>query len=471
MNRGRRDTGDRAQNLGIRAAGILFIVSAVFAVLRVTVLKAWVPTEASPGQVYIVASVQALLGVALLQGSRIARIFVLGMATLGMVAVLALLAIATTQSPQLERIGFLVWMIAAAILIPPFLALLGLLVGESPSGLRVGLCVGVLALYTLGGFVLEIAAFRALERGMRAEFAQWTQTERTFADPALGLSVDLPDGWSLMRTDSPLIGEGDARVGFANAPQTALAALRMEELREGPSSAAAYLDRELEARLKPRDGFAEVSREPSTIGSAEARRLTATWRQNQQRYRGWLVAWQDGWRYYSLLGWAPEARAQTAAASFQSLERSIRFTPIVSQGLNQLLREVAATAPHLSPAAVKALLGRYPDRKLTASDAFRLGHRWSVKGLELLTPGEVQEMGQVTTVLFQGVPARDRARLGAYLERIRFDRPSTRAEDEEMARVMKVGTDKLPPESLRKLQTLLEKGIAMATTMEGSGTR
>src|SRR5512134_4140459 len=66
-----------AEELGVRAAGILFIVSAVIAILRVTVLKSLLPTEATAGQMYGGAFIQVMLGIALLQGSVIARRFVL----------------------------------------------------------------------------------------------------------------------------------------------------------------------------------------------------------------------------------------------------------------------------------------------------------------------------------------------------------------------------------------------------------
>jgi hypothetical protein len=62
--------------------------------------------------------------------------------------------------------------------------------------------------------------------------------------------------------------------------------------------------------------------------------------------------------------------------------------------------------------------------------------------------------------------ARERARLGAYQERVRMEKPTTPAEDAEMARAMKGGTDKLPPDSLSRLQELVEKAIAMGTLMD-----
>jgi hypothetical protein len=202
------------------------------------------------------------------------------------------------------------------------------------------------------------------------------------------------------------------------------------------------------------------------VGGAEAQRLWVSWRQNQRPYRGWIVAWQDGWRYFSLIGWAPASREEAAGQAFLQLEHSFQFTPVLTRQLAEVVSQVTAIAPHLSTPAVKALLARYPDRQPSPTALFRLGHRWSVKGLENLTPSEVKEMGAITSVLFAAIPSRDRSNLGAYLERVRFDRPTTPAEDGDMARVMKTGTDRLPPESLQRLQALLERAIATGTLLE-----
>ena len=50
--------------------------------------------------------------------------------------------------------------------------------------------------------------------------------------------------------------------------------------------------------------------------------------------------------------------------------------------------------------------------------------------------------------------------------RVRQEQPTTPAEDAEMAQAMKGGTAKLPPDSLSRLQELVEKAIAMGTLMD-----
>jgi hypothetical protein len=459
-----RRTG--AEELGVRAAGILFIVSAVIAVLRVTALKTLLPTEATAGQMYGGAFIQVMLGVALLQGSVIARRFVLVVATLGLLALLAATAFVSEQ----QDAGPIVWLVAATLIVIPYLALVGLLVGQDHSRLRVGICIGILAVYSLGAYAIEIGARRAFERDARLKIAEWAAPDDAFEDATLGLSVAPPDGWTQLRPDSAPVKGEQGRAGFAHRESTALAILTVEELRDGPGTPRAHLERVREQHVKNEEGVQELGTAPASIGGVEAQQLSVRWRANEQNVRAWFVLWRDGWRYFTLYGWAPEARGDSAGEAFQLLAQSVRFTPVVSKDVGNLTRQVAEIAPHLSAAAVRALLDRYPNRKLTATDVFRLGHRSSLSGVAGLTPAEVQDLSRITSSLYAGMSARDRARLGAYQERVRVEQPTTPAEDAQMAQLMRTGTARLPAESLQRLQELVEKAIAMGTLMDRAGS-
>jgi hypothetical protein len=348
----------------------------------------------------------------------------------------------------------------------PYLALLGLLIGEDHSRVWVGICVAVLAVYSLGAYAIEIGARRALETRVRGKFTQWAATEASFEDSALGLSVNPPDGWSQLRPDSPPVKAEEGRVGFAHRESTALAILQVEELRDGPGTASAQLDRVREQHVKDQKGLEELGVVSTSVGGVEAQKLAVRWRAKNQTERAWFVVWRDGWRYFTLFGWAPEARADLAADAFQRLEHSIRFSPVLSKDVSALTRQVAEIAPHLSPAAVRALLDRHPSRKLTALDVFRMAHRASLNGVSGLTPAEVQDLARITSALYAGMSARDRDRLGVYQERVRAEQATTPAQDAEMARAMKTGTVRLPADSLHRLQELMEKAIAMGALMD-----
>jgi hypothetical protein len=453
------------RNYGSMAAGIILIASAAFALLRVTLLKDVLPTEATPGQVYGIASALVTVGIALVQGSRIARVTVMVLATLGLLLMLAGLFWLVEK----EELGTIVWFVAAAIVTVPYLALLALLLGEEPSWPRVGIGATVLAAFSFGSYALEAAAARQIERQWAERIADWTAKESSFADPKLGLQVTPPDQWVLLDPASEPVVNEKGRLGFADRGALVLAILQVEELTDGPGTGRAHLDRIKNAHLAGQDGVEELGVEPVSIGGTDGQKLTARWRQKGQRRRGWFVAWRDGWRYFSLSGWVPEDRADAGGRAFASLVSKIAFTPVLSRDFEELRRAVGEIAPHLSPAAIRAVMDRHPGRKLSAGHVFRLTHRASVEGIAALTASEREELGRLTGVLFGHLSAKDRARLGSYQERVRFEQAVKPGEDTEMALVMKAGTVKMPPDALSRLQALYEKAIAVGALMDKTG--
>jgi hypothetical protein len=461
---GARPIPVRRRNLGALAAGLLFIALAVFALLRVTVLKDRLPTEATANQVYGVAFTLAMVGVAIVQGTALARRTVVVLATLALLGVLVGLSMVIEQ----QELPQAVWLIAAAVVMLPYLALLALLVGESPSPWRVAIGTLVLAGYGFGSYALEAGAQRELDRRSRAQIAEWVGTETSFSDATLGFSLDPPDGWDLLDRGSDPVAREGGRLGLAHAQSMTLAILQIEEMRDGPGSARAYVDRMRREYVKGQDGMEELGVKPVKIGAVDGEELTARWSYKDRRMRGWFVGWKDGWRYFALYGWVPEARADAGTAAFEGLLTSVRFTPIVSRDFEELRRAVEEIAPHISPAAVRALVDRYPTRKLTAPQVFRLAHRASFYGLPGLSGAEAAELKGLTTILYGKMSARDLERFGSYQERVRQDTAIPPAEDKDVARLVKATTSQLPEESRLRLQSLLEKAIVMGALMERS---
>lgn len=113
-------------------------------------------------------------------------------------------------------------------------------------------------------------------------------------------------------------------------------------------------------------------------------------------------------------------------------------------------------------------MDRYPTRRLTALQAFRLAYRASFYGAPALSEGESAELGALTGTMYREMSPRDLERFESYQRRLRRDEPLAPAEDAEMARLMKASTSRLPDEAFRRLQVLFEKAIALGALMERS---
>jgi hypothetical protein len=66
--------------------------------------------------------------------------------------------------------------------------------------------------------------------------------------------------------------------------------------------------------------------------------------------------------------------------------------------------------------------------------------------------------------VYAALSAKERTRLGAYLNKLKTGVMTTLEEDRELAAVMKKGVLKLPPQRMARLQALFDKAIRAQTT-------
>jgi hypothetical protein len=91
------------------------------------------------------------------------------------------------------------------------------------------------------------------------------------------------------------------------------------------------------------------------------------------------------------------------------------------------------------------------------AEVFRRGQLAVSHGISQLSPVESRELRALMQAVYAPLPAKDRARLGAYLERLKAKAVTTPDEDRAVALLMKTGAGKLSKERLARLQAILEK--------------
>lgn len=127
-----------------------------------------------------------------------------------------------------------------------------------------------------------------------------------------------------------------------------------------------------------------------------------------------------------------------------------------------LLRAIAAVtqeSPHLSPRVVEALMTRSAAGVLDPPEAFRRAYFQAGRGSASLNTGEAREFRNLNSALYTALSGGERARLGAYLERVRAQRPTAPQEDAEMCRSVKTAVLRLPERQRERLRILFEKAI------------
>jgi hypothetical protein len=285
--------------------------------------------------------------------------------------------------------------------------------------------------------------------------------ERRFADETLGLTVDLPGPWLLLRDGHGFFTPpANARLSLADPAAGAFGYLAVDTPSRGFLSLDSYLAQAFEDRRRAEPSLREVRREEIP---GRGRRLLATRQAGETTLDEVVSGWKDGWTYYALVVWAPAERASAGAAA-AALQEGVTTQGPMGTRLRQAVETVSREVPLLTPAAAEMLMGQSQAQVLEPAEAFRRTFQMTARGLPTLAKDEQREMGGLTTALYATLPSRDRGRLGSYIEQVRAGRATDPAQDQEMCRIVKTAALKLPPSRRLRLQALFEKALTAVVT-------
>lgn len=289
--------------------------------------------------------------------------------------------------------------------------------------------------------------------------------DRRFADADAGVALDVPAGWIIVQPGGDAIAAPPlARVLLAEPSAMTVGYLLSESPARPYASLDEYLSRVAQDRQKSQAGYVEKGRDDTSIGPFPARRLTASWKAGENPYSERIAAWREAWTYFALVTWTPQARESRGARAADALARGFSSVGQVGQRVQQALQRVIAEVPHLSPRSAETLMGRSAAGVLEPPEVFRRSWDLASRGLYALNRTEARELSTLTSAVYARVPGRERARLGAYVARVRERESTTVALDQEMCGVMKGAVDKLPALQRERLQILFDKAIAAGLT-------
>jgi hypothetical protein len=388
------------------------------------------------------------LGLALVPGWNLARKLVRIVLILAAFALFPLAGILIAQGERgagLLALGS-AWLIVSglAALLPQRLGWGGLVVAALP------VLVGGYGIYRFG---------RAEASEAEQRLRDWSTSERRFADDLLGLTLDVPDGWLLLKPGNPLVqAPKDARVTLAIPRHGGAAYLLTEPAPRGVATADQYLDKLQARRRAERPGLEPGQRANAILGSLTGRQLEAAWSDGGTRYREVVVAGLDGWMGFALVAWMPEASA-SRPNGLDALARGFAARGVLAVRLRQAVDAAVAAVPHLSAPAAEQLMAQSEARLLEPDQAFRRSLQALAENIAALTPAEKTELSRLTTATYSGVPWKDRARLADYVERVRKGATTPPDEDRAMADLLKTAESRLSGEGRLKLQGFYEKAI------------
>jgi hypothetical protein len=388
------------------------------------------------------------LGLALVPGWNLARKLVRIVLILAAFALFPLAGILIAQGERgagLLALGS-AWLIVSglAALLPQRLGWGGLVVAALP------VLVGGYGIYRFG---------RAEASEAEQRLRDWSTSERRFADDLLGLTLDAPDGWLLLKPGNPLVqAPKDARVTLAIPRHGGGAYLLTEPAPRGVATPDQYLDKLQARRHAERPGLEPGQRANAILGSLTGRQLEAAWSDGGTRYREVVVAGLDGWMGFALVAWMPESSA-SRPNGLDALARGFAARGVLAVRLRQAVDAAVAAVPHLSAPAAEQLMAQSEARLLEPDQAFRRSLQALAENIAALTPAEKTELSRLTTATYSGVPWKDRARLADYVERVRKGATTPPDEDRAMADLLRTAESRLSGEGRLKLQGFYEKAI------------
>jgi hypothetical protein len=350
---------------GARPAAVFIIVNAFFFVISNIIASAFFPASGADeaekfgfgvGRSIIPLIIDLILAIKLwkLDNVESARKWVLVRAYLGFIVFGIIVPVATVKSGA----AFLgVFSFASAVLY--FLSLALVLHGKnnpSPSRIMVGIATfaiyfivmfGTTSLGVLGSLAPEIAKFDI----KNSQIEKYRVEGKEFEDKTTGAKVVLPDGWTMIRLDNPLIQSPDARMIALDRAGNRLTMLEvvpvpgnLDMKRQNSSLILDQLADGVIAGLKEEvqnsGGFGaktanEITRMSIYIGKHPAKLVVFERTAGGEKSKGHLIITYDELTFYVLHSWCPAEEYQQAQDEFTFFEKNFSVPEKINSAFTQ----------------------------------------------------------------------------------------------------------------------------------------
>jgi hypothetical protein len=332
-----------------------------------------------------------------------------------------------------------------------------------PSPLRIVVPVVILAALAAGAFMWWKAGQPARDRQRaEAEIRSFGLPDRRFADDLLGLRLDVPEGWIVLRPDSPFFHAPTAKLRLAHPRLGAFGRLQAQVRAHDSPSLDDALGRAVEDWRLFAEGLQEKGRSDTTVGGTPGKKAFVSWSPDGQELRGTVTVWRDGWNEMALLAWGPGSSATEVNTATDALVSHLQMAGVAAGKIRAAADAVAPATPELSRASVLALVEERLAAAQSTDDLPQSSIRVVSRGLRALTGQESQEMGQIYNQVYKPLKEKERARLAAWLAQVRSGAAVAPDEGQAMRQALSDGLLALPEDLRARLQALNEKAVTAA---------
>jgi hypothetical protein len=291
--------------------------------------------------------------------------------------------------------------------------------------------------------------------------------DNRYHDDSVGVSMELPEGWLLLKPDSGLFVAPQAKGRFAHAAAGAYAALMVEAIPPGVIHLDAFIDRVVDQRRAIISDYRDVGRVGFAVSGRPGRRLQASWVEHGVEQKAIVVAAQDAWAYFGLTAWAPNKGGEAAQEALEALVKSLKLSGALSARVTQAADALQPELPELSRASLELILRDLLGRGAGPEEVADAAVRAASQGVPALSGAEAEELKQVYAQVYEPMAEADRQRLAAWLREVRAGRKVAPEEAQALRQMLRDALAALPEEARQRIQALNEKAIAAAYALRG----
>jgi hypothetical protein len=451
-----RDGTARPRGGSARGPAHLYVAGFALLILAggaafVSIQPQYLPVEIAGAPWLAIAAALAVVGLALLTAREAVRVVAR--------AVLAVIA-----AGLLPLAGFWLWRDGPGVTLYAPLAVTLVLAGvaialtERPALLYsfVGVLVVAGGVMTAQRFVLAPEG----ESGRRLR--DWASTTQSYSDSELGVTLELPRGWILLRDGNPYVAPvSGTRITFAHPRLGAYGMLVAESPPDGAPTLAGQAGRMREQRRAALKPLEQTGSADARIGALPALRIAGALEREGQRFSEAMLVWRDGWVYFALAAWVPEGGPRGEKA-LDELLKGVSSAGHKEAALTAALDKVTREVPMLSARAAQTLMARSEAHVLEPDQAFKRAFDRLCRALPGFSRARSAELGQLLSSVYGGLSSQERQRLAGYVDRLRRQELTSPTEDLAMAGLMKSGVLRMGEQRQSQLRGIFDETLGAA---------
>lgn len=224
-----------------------------------------------------------------------------------------------------------------------------LIAGAASFGIYALMTLSILGLSFVGKYALEMGK---LNRFNSSQFEQYKIEGKEYEDKITGAKVGLPEGWSMLKLDNPVVRTPTARMIAVDKGGNRLTMLEvvpvpgnLDMKRQNPDvilnkladNVVGALNQEVmkNGGIGGQDDFKEVTRLTIYIGKHPAKLLAFDKTEQGEKVKGRMIITYDELTFYVLHSWCPEDEYEQAQNDFRFFEQNFTVPDKINSTFTQ----------------------------------------------------------------------------------------------------------------------------------------